>query len=242
MAIQSCELEQDLSCLPGRDNYVVGTNGASLSGQQRQKVALARAVFAHCDIFIIDDCLSLLDGVTAVSILYNLCGENGVLRSAGSTVLLATYLPESLHVIDQMITIDTEGRLMLYEEFGSDTSHEQLTTRLLYAATSHVPQVVEDQERASIHGSWLSSSPSGSSIDGGSRMQGSWRLYMLFINSVGKLSFAFLNLFAFMMAASELIPQIYLRIWTDLAPEDGSWFVWYAFMAVAASAISGVAY
>lgn len=242
LAIRSCQLEQDLSRLPGRDNYIVGTNGASLSGGQRQRVTLARAVFAHCEITIIDDCFSSLDRETAVSILYGLCGENGVLRSAGSTVLLATYLPESLTVIDQMITVDSEGHIMLDEDFASDASHAELMTRLLSAVTSNVPQEIEDKERASIHRPWSSSSPSGSSKYGGSRSHGGWRLYMLFINSVGRLRFASLNLLAFIMAVSELIPEIYLRIWTDLAPEDGSWFGWYAFMAVAASAITGLTY
>ncbi|KAJ4158067.1 uncharacterized protein LMH87_008612 [Akanthomyces muscarius] len=224
LAIRSCQLEQDLSRLPGRDNYIVGTDGASLSGGQRQRVALARAVFAHCEITIIDGCFGSLDRETAVAILYDLCGENGVLRSAGSTVLLATYLPESLHVIDQMITVDDEGHVMLDEEFASDASHARLMTRLLSGVTSNMPQEVEDKESASINRSWPSSSPSGSFKDGGLRSQGGWRLYMLFINSVGKLRFTSLNLLAFIMAASELIPEIYLRIWTDLAPEDGSWF------------------
>ncbi|XWX01488.1 hypothetical protein V2A60_009516 [Cordyceps javanica] len=232
----------DLSRLPGRDNYIVGTNGSSLSGGQRQRVALARAIFAHCDITIIDDCFGSLDRETAVSILYDLCGENGVLRSAGSTVLLATYLPESLHVIDQMITVDSEGHVVLDEDFASDASHAQLMTRLLSAVTSNVPQEVEDKERASIKRSWSSTPPFDTSKYGGSSSKSNWRLYMLFINSVGKLKFMSLSVLAFFMSATELIPEIYLRIWTDSAPEDGSWFGWYAFMAVAASAITGLTY
>ncbi|TQV90051.1 multidrug resistance protein MDR [Cordyceps javanica] len=158
------------------------------------------------------------------------------------TELTATYLPESLHVIDQMITVDSEGHVVLDEDFASDASHAQLMTRLLSAVTSNVPQEVEDKERASIKRSWSSNRPFDAAKYGGSNSKSSWRLYMLFINSVGKLKFTSLSVLAFFMAASELIPEIYLRIWTDSAPEDGSWFGWYAFMAVAASAITGLTY
>ncbi|KAJ3490415.1 hypothetical protein NLG97_g5784 [Lecanicillium saksenae] len=243
LAIRSCQLEPDLSRLPGRDNFIVGTNGSRLSGGQRQRVSMARAVFAHCDITIIDDCFSSLDRQTAVKILNELCGENGVFRSAGSTVLLATYLPESLDVIDQMITIDTNGQVELDDNLNSDSNHARLMARLLHAATVHASPQDEEQERAVMNRSRPSyDSPASSADDSESRTDGNWRLYLMFINSAGRLRFTALNALAFIMAASELIPEIYVRIWTDTAPEDGSWFGWYAFMAVAACAITAVAY
>ncbi|KAJ6790277.1 hypothetical protein PWT90_07508 [Aphanocladium album] len=241
LAIRSCQLEPDLSRLPGRDSYIVGTNGAKLSGGQRQRVSLARAVFSHCDITIIDDCLSSLDRQTAVTILNELCGKEGILRSAGSTVLLSTYLPESLEVIDQMITIDTDGHVKLDEDFTSGASHEKLKARLPSAATYHVSPEAED-EHASVNRSLPLGDSSVSSEHDDSMAQGNWRLYWMFIKSAGKFRCATVCALALLMSASELAPEIYLRIWTDSAPDDGSWFGWYAGMATAATLITAVTY
>lgn len=242
VAIRSCLLEHDLSQLAERDHYIVGTNGARLSGGQRQRVALARAVFADCEINIFDDCFSALDRSTAVAILTNLCGENGVFRSVTSAVLLATYLPESLRVIDQLITIDADGHVLLDRNFASNAEHAKLMNRLLKATASDDSPERHNTDAATVNNvSALNLEPE-SHNSAGLRKYGNWGLYMLFIRSVGKLRFALLNFLAFLMAGSELTPEIYLRVWTEVAPENGSWFAWYALMAGGACAITGVTY
>ncbi|MPC91541.1 putative multidrug resistance-associated protein [Portunus trituberculatus] len=43
--VSACALDEDLLALPYRDNTLCGENGASLSGGQKARVALARAVY-----------------------------------------------------------------------------------------------------------------------------------------------------------------------------------------------------
>lgn len=146
IAVQSCQLERELARLPGRDAYVVGPNGSNLSGGQRQRVALARAVFAHCAITIIDDCLSALDAQTARAVLEALCGPNGALRRFGSTVLMATYLPESLQVVDQVISFDGNGNASLDRVEFRDPLLNRKITNLLSTMQSKEPQKEETRE------------------------------------------------------------------------------------------------
>lgn len=52
--------------------------------------ALARAVYARCEIVLLDDPLSALDGKTESSIVENLLGPQGLFRKTGTTVFLMT--------------------------------------------------------------------------------------------------------------------------------------------------------
>ena len=59
--IEACALKEDIQKFPDCDQTVVGERGAALSGGQRARVSLARAVYADADIYLLDDPLSALD-------------------------------------------------------------------------------------------------------------------------------------------------------------------------------------
>ena len=59
--IQACALGDDIQQFPDGDKAVVGERGVALSGGQRARVSLARAVYADADIYLLDDPLSALD-------------------------------------------------------------------------------------------------------------------------------------------------------------------------------------
>ena len=59
--IEACALTEDIQEFPDRDQTVVGERGEVLSGGQRARVSLARAVYADADIYLLDDPLSAVD-------------------------------------------------------------------------------------------------------------------------------------------------------------------------------------
>lgn len=59
--IKVCALERDMELLPYGDATVVGERGVSLSGGQRARVNLARAIYRKADIYLLDDPLSAVD-------------------------------------------------------------------------------------------------------------------------------------------------------------------------------------
>ena len=56
-----CHFFQDLEIMPHGDSTLIGDRGVSLSGGQRARVSLARALYTDADIFLLDDPLSAVD-------------------------------------------------------------------------------------------------------------------------------------------------------------------------------------
>ncbi|KAI8628633.1 metal resistance protein YCF1 [Xylariaceae sp. FL1651] len=79
--VKACALLDDFAQLPDGDETVVGERGISLSGGQKARVALARAVYARADIYLLDDCLSAVDSHVGRHIIENVLGPRGLLNS-----------------------------------------------------------------------------------------------------------------------------------------------------------------
>jgi len=69
--IQICELERDLEILPAGDLTEIGEKGINLSGGQKARISLARAVYSNKDIFLMDDPISALDANVRKKIFQN---------------------------------------------------------------------------------------------------------------------------------------------------------------------------
>ncbi|XP_016089140.1 multidrug resistance-associated protein 4-like [Sinocyclocheilus grahami] len=59
--LRACALKRDMELLPDGDLTVIGDRGATLSGGQKARVNLARAVYQDADIYLLDDPLSAVD-------------------------------------------------------------------------------------------------------------------------------------------------------------------------------------
>lgn len=86
--VKACALLDDFAQLPDGDETVVGERGISLSGGQKARVALARAVYARADIYLLDDVLSAVDSHVGKHIIKNVLGPKGLLKT--KTRVLAT--------------------------------------------------------------------------------------------------------------------------------------------------------
>lgn len=73
--IQVCALQRDLELLPYADLTLVGERGISLSGGQKARVSLARAIYRRADIYLLDDPLSAVDSVVGKHIFDNCIKE-----------------------------------------------------------------------------------------------------------------------------------------------------------------------
>lgn len=59
--LDACALRQDLAMFPDGDLTELGTNGINLSGGQKWRVTLARAVYSRAGILVLDDIFSAVD-------------------------------------------------------------------------------------------------------------------------------------------------------------------------------------
>nr|XP_055029295.1 cystic fibrosis transmembrane conductance regulator [Misgurnus anguillicaudatus] len=62
--VKACQLEEDLSALPEKDKTPMAEGGLNLSGGQKARVALARAVYRDADVYLLDAPFTHLDIAT----------------------------------------------------------------------------------------------------------------------------------------------------------------------------------
>lgn len=86
--VEACALVDDFKTLPDGDQTEVGERGISLSGGQKARLTLARAVYARADVYLLDDCLAAVDQHVGRHLIDNVLGPRGLL--AGKTRVLAT--------------------------------------------------------------------------------------------------------------------------------------------------------
>lgn len=53
--------------------------------------ALARAIYARCDVLVLDDPFSALDEKTESNVVQRLLGPQGILKKMGTTVFMITH-------------------------------------------------------------------------------------------------------------------------------------------------------
>ena len=59
--IKLCCMEHDLSSFENGSNEIIGDRGTNLSGGQKARLNLARAIYRDSDIYLLDDPLSAVD-------------------------------------------------------------------------------------------------------------------------------------------------------------------------------------
>ncbi|KAJ2946420.1 hypothetical protein O0L34_g12459 [Tuta absoluta] len=100
-----CALEKDFKQFPFGDQTLVGERGVSMSGGQRARVNLARAVYREADIYLLDDPLSAVDANVGRQ-LFEGC-INGYMR--GRTRILVTHQIHFLKAADYIIVMNEGG-------------------------------------------------------------------------------------------------------------------------------------
>ncbi|XP_058384894.1 cystic fibrosis transmembrane conductance regulator [Diceros bicornis minor] len=111
--IKACQLEEDISKFPEKDNIVLGEGGITLSGGQRARISLARAVYKDADLYLLDSPFGYLDVLTEKEIF-----ESCVCKlMANKTRILVTSKMEHLKKADKILILH-EGSSYFYGTFS----------------------------------------------------------------------------------------------------------------------------
>ena len=110
--LEACSLLPDIAILPAGDKTEIGEKGINLSGGQKTRISLARAVYQNCDMclsgcaltlrYLLDDPLSAVDAHVGRHIFRHCI--KGLL--AHKCVVLVTHALEFLPACDQVIVLE----------------------------------------------------------------------------------------------------------------------------------------
>ncbi|XP_058446019.1 ATP-binding cassette sub-family C member 4-like [Malaya genurostris] len=110
--VNACALVRDFEQLPDGDKTIIGERGAALSGGQKARISLARAVYRRADIFLMDDPLSAVDAHVGRH-LFDICiGPRGRLGKVKATRILVTHQVHFLKAADWVIVMN-EGKITM---------------------------------------------------------------------------------------------------------------------------------
>ncbi|XP_029169040.1 probable multidrug resistance-associated protein lethal(2)03659 [Nylanderia fulva] len=100
--IKVCQMESDIDLFPRGDCTIVGDRGINLSGGQRARVNLARAIYKDADIYLLDDPLSAVDSHVSRRLVDDcICSF-----LKGKTRILVTHQLQFLQLVDKIIVMN----------------------------------------------------------------------------------------------------------------------------------------
>lgn len=210
-AIRAVFLDEDIEWLPGGENFVVGVKGENLSQGQRQRVGIARIAYAMHPIILLDDIFRLLDANTAICILHQLCGRRGILREAGCTVVLVTYLPQCIEVVDQLMFLDGHGSAVLDRTYRAPNITQEMMVAIA-PFNKHVPYGQEKKEQDAIRRFFASDLPTSDSASVQRGPFTAWGAIGSFVGSAGRTSAAMGALVVASYATAELVSEVYVQV------------------------------
>ncbi|KAJ9087838.1 hypothetical protein DSO57_1029157 [Entomophthora muscae] len=140
--ISACALKPDLEMLASGDQTEIGERGINLSGGQKARISLARAVYARADIYLLDDPLSAVDAHVGKHIFTRVLGNEGILRD--KTRVLVTHAIHFLPVLDTIAMFEN-GRISEIGTFNELKANENSAIHHLITAKASEEDVPSEE-------------------------------------------------------------------------------------------------
>lgn len=124
--IDACALAPDLEILPNGDQTEIGERGITVSGGQKQRLNIARAIYFNAELVLMDDPLSAVDAHVGRHIMDKaICG---LLKDRCR--ILATHQLHVLSRCDRIVVMD-EGRIHAVDTFDNLMRNDEVFQRLM---------------------------------------------------------------------------------------------------------------
>ncbi|KAF2837197.1 P-loop containing nucleoside triphosphate hydrolase protein [Patellaria atrata CBS 101060] len=221
--IWCCGLRQDFEELKAGDQSMVGSKGITLSGGQKNRIALARAVYSRKSTLVIDDVLSGLDSTTEKLVFTRIFGRNGILRKCNATIILATHSTHWLSTEADNIVIMSSGRIVEQGTFAEistksiylpeicrSSREEQDAEKEIFTHEDIIDEEWEVLKSTKIGHPPVSADPVGDDFD---RRSGDIRCLLYFLDAIGKPDVILYMLNTVISAGATAAQFIFLKIW-----------------------------
>ncbi|OQR87169.1 ATP-binding Cassette (ABC) Superfamily [Thraustotheca clavata] len=246
-AIRVSCLKADLAILPGGDLTEIGEKGINLSGGQRTRVAIARAVYQDADIYILDDPLAAVDSHVG-SDIFKQCIKNCL---KDKLVVLVTNGLNFLKDCDFVIVL-SNGSIYEQGTFSDLANKKNGALTILLESVQEAPEedeevksptlteeeVVVQKRRASSarsDGDDDNKDAQGNLILDEDRATGDvpWSIYKVWINACGGFGVAMAIMGMFILSQIvNLSATFWLSYWSEQAAESDQFFYLWIFTAL----------
>lgn len=142
--VEACQLKHDFEVLPHGDSTHVGEKGISLSGGQKARLSLARAVYSRADIYLLDDVLSAVDAHVGKKITESVLSSTGMLAS--KTIVLATNSVKILKLAQEIHYL-SGGEITEHGSHESLIEKQSEVAKLIAEFSDHHDALGEDTVR-----------------------------------------------------------------------------------------------
>ncbi|KAJ3556484.1 hypothetical protein NM688_g2007 [Phlebia brevispora] len=142
--IDQCGLKRDLELFEAGDKTEVGEKGLTLSGGQKARITLARAIYSSAKILLLDDVLAALDVHTAKWVV-DKCFKGDLIQ--GRTVLLVTHNVHMVKPIAEfVVSLGTDGKIKSQGSLSKALSkNKKLAQKVKRVAEAHKAQLAQTQ-------------------------------------------------------------------------------------------------
>ncbi|PPQ81391.1 hypothetical protein CVT24_001829, partial [Panaeolus cyanescens] len=217
--LDACALRQDLLIFAAGDMTEIGEKGITLSGGQRARIALARAMYSQAKYILLDDPLAAVDRHTALHLVQHCL--NGKLAQ-GRTIILAThYVRLCLPVASYLLGLD-KGSISCHGTIP-ELQEQGILHRVtdddtpLSPITQVNPRFNEVDNFSEIPKPQLSVDDDGKLIDAEARAEGrvSLRSYLTYFRAAGMMTWVLLFILLILFRLLSIADQVFLKKWSE---------------------------
>ncbi|KAL7747807.1 hypothetical protein RI367_006742 [Sorochytrium milnesiophthora] len=217
--LHACSLMPDLRGFDRGDLALVGDKGVTLSGGQKARVSLARAVYSQADVYLLDDCLSAVDAHVDKHIFHHVIGRKGML--SGKTVIMVTHGVHHLRQCDRVVYV-RDGMISEQGAYGELVSRSNGAVRALvseYASCKDDGTYQGQLVDADLDLDFTQHTPLRQDDDNTTGSV-SWNVYKYYLRAMGDGNLRMLLGLLLIAVATDSCSQLWLMVMTRSTQQD----------------------
>ncbi|KAK5093572.1 hypothetical protein LTR70_004619 [Exophiala xenobiotica] len=213
--VQACGLQEDVSRMSNQHSTVVGSAGINLSGGQRHKVALARAIYARKAVLVLDDIFSGFDTGSEQHVFDEILGPLGLARKHNMTVIFVPHAVKHLPHADYVVALGSSGKIEQQGSFNVLRAQPGYIQALAIGSHDRKQDGVDPEKPCAQENAKENDPVAEADL---SRQIDDSAIYRYYLSVAGIVPAVLMLLFAITSASFVSVSTFWLKLWTGASP------------------------